>query len=135
MKLLLASIIALSPASVLANEYQAGYSASRTCFKTEYREEYVPGSLDSPGYVKSWNETLEVPCDNSTAYSNPAPSYRRHVTVYEDVDTNDCSDGAAIGALMGGGLAGYGSQGKGRWWAIPAGIIAGSTIGCAMDGG
>ena len=72
MKLLLASIIALSPASVLANEYQAGYSASRTCFKTEYREEYVPGSMDSPGYVKSWNETLEVPCD-TTAYSNPAP--------------------------------------------------------------
>ena len=36
---------------------------------------------------------------------------------------------------MGGGLAGYGSQGKGRWWAIPAGIIGGATIGCALDGG
>ena len=131
---ILGACLLASSTPVVASEYQAGYSASRTCFKTEYREEYVPGSMDSPGYVKSWNETLEVPCDN-TAYSNPAPVYRRHVTVYEDVDTNDCSDGAAIGALMGGGLAGYGSQGKGRWWAIPAGIIAGSTIGCAMDGG
>ena len=61
-----------------------------------------------------------------------APVYRREVITYDD---NDCSDGSVIGALMGGGLAGYGSQGKGRWWAIPAGIIGGATIGCALDGG
>ena len=67
MKILLASLIALTPVSAFASEYQSGYSASRTCFKTEYREEYVPGTLDKPGYVKSWNETLEVPCNGDTA--------------------------------------------------------------------
>ena len=46
MKILLASIIALTPVSVLAerpDEQQAGYSRTKTCYRTEYREEYVPG--------------------------------------------------------------------------------------------
>ena len=131
MKVLLASIIALTPASVLANEYQAGYSTASTCTRTEYREEYIPGTQRSPGYVKSWVDTIEVPCDDAPRAS-VAHVYSREVITYDD---NDCSDGSAIGALLGGGLAGYGSQGKGRWWAIPAGIIGGATIGCAMDGG
>ncbi len=136
MKLALAAVLLLnSAAPVLANEYQAGYSASRTCFKTEYREEYVPGTEQSPGFVKSWKDTIEVPCETPVAVTNPQPTYRRHVTVYEDVDTNDCSDGTVAGALLGGGLAGFGSRGKDRWWAIPAGIIGGATIGCAVDGG
>ena len=63
MKVLLASLIALGSISpVLADEYQPGYSASRSCYKTEYREEYVPGNEDSPGYVKTWKDTIEVAC-------------------------------------------------------------------------
>ena len=41
---------------------QAGYSKSRTCYKSEYKEEYVPGTEFDPGYVKSTKETVEVPC-------------------------------------------------------------------------
>ena len=133
MKIALAAIIALSSCTpAIAGDYQPGYSSSRTCFKTEYREEYVPGTQDDPGYVKSWNETLEVPCTGERAEGRV---YKRHVTVYENVDTNDCSEGTIAGGLLGGGLAGFGSRGKDRWWAIPAGIIGGSMIGCAMDGG
>ena len=62
MKILLASLIAVTPVAALADEYQPGYSASRNCFKTEYREEYIPGTADSPGYVQSFHETIEVPC-------------------------------------------------------------------------
>jgi len=133
MKVLLASIIALTPASVLAdhNTYQSGYSSSSTCTRTEYREEYVPGTQSNPGYVKNWVDTIEVACEDVPRAST-TPIYRREVVTYDD---NDCSDGSVMGALLGGGLAGYGSQGKGRWWAIPAGMIAGGTIGCAMDGG
>ena len=133
MKIALAAIITLSSCTpAIAGDYQPGYSSSRTCFKTEYREEYVPGTQDNPGYVKSWNETLEVPCNDNVAEGR---TYRRHVTVYENVDTNDCSEGTVAGGLLGGGLAGFGSRGKDRWWAIPAGIIGGSMIGCAIDGG
>ena len=150
MKIALAALVALSAASpALAGEYQPGWSHERTCFKSEYREEYVPGTEDRPGYVKSWKETLEVPCKDTPTYRenynpdpNPnvgtrssTPSYRRHVTVYENVDTNDCSDGTVAGALLGGGLAGFGSRGKDRWWAIPSGIIGGAMLGCAVDGG
>ena len=137
----LAAILLFSPTAVVAGEYQRGYSHDRTCFRTEYREEYIPGTEYDPGYVKSWKETGEVPCNEDVAYerdrhpSEPVPSYRRHVTVYEDVDTNDCSDGTLAGALLGGGLAGFGSRGKDRWWAITAGIIGGSMVGCAVDGG
>ena len=138
MKLALATVFALTACTpAVAGEYQPGYSQERTCFKSEYREEYVPGSENNPGYVKSWKDTIEVPCET---YPDPHPdvgqrTYRRHVTVYENVDTNDCSDGTLAGALLGGGLAGFGSRGKDRWWAIPAGIIGGSMVGCAVDGG
>ena len=80
MKLLLASVIALTPVASLADEYQPGFSSSRTCFKTEYREEYVPGTARDPGYVKSWNETIEVPCSSRGGYS-------RRTTI--EYDNND----------------------------------------------
>ena len=146
MKIALAALVALSACTpAVAGESQAGWSHERTCFKSEYREEYIPGTEDDPGYVKSWNETVEVPCETTPTYTpdpypnvghqSSRPSYRRHVTVYEDVDTNDCSDGTVVGGLLGGGLAGFGSRGKDRWWAIPSGIIGGAMLGCAVDGG
>ena len=148
MKIALAALVALSACTpAIAGESQAGWSHERTCFKSEYREEYIPGTENDPGYVKSWKETVEVPCEDTPTHVHPDPypnvghqssrstGYRRHVTVYENVDTNDCSEGTVVGGLLGGGLAGFGSRGKDRWWAIPAGIIGGSMVGCAMDGG
>ena len=81
MKLLLASLIALTPVPSLAapttfvqdipykkneiwREQAAGYSRTKTCYRTEYREEYIPGTEKDPGYVKSWKETVEFPCSN-----------------------------------------------------------------------
>ena len=146
MKIALAALVALSACTpAVAGEYQRGYSHERTCFKSEYREEYIPGTEDNPGYVKSWKETIEVPCEDNPYHTDPhpdvghrsgrPPTYRRHVTLYEDVDTNDCSEGTLVGGLLGGGLAGFGSRGKDRWWAIPGGIIGGAMLGCAVDGG
>ena len=138
MKIALAALVALSACTpAVAGEYQAGYSHQRPCFKSEYREEYIPGTETDPGYVKSWKETLEVPCETTPTASIPSSdrTYRRHVTVYENVDTNDCSDGTVAGALLGGGLAGFGTRGKDRWWTIPTGIIGGAMGGWARDGG
>ena len=127
MKILLASVIALSSVTpVLADDYQRGYSSSRTCLKTEYREEYVPGTRDNPGYIKTYNETVEVPCSNRS-------SVIRETTV--QYDNNDCTDGKIAGALLGGGAAAAMSRGDGRWWAIPLGVVTGSAIGCELDGG
>ena len=85
MKFLLALIFSISFCSnASANESQAGYSRSKTCIRNEYREQYYPGTKDSPGYVESWTETIEVPCKTtrSTKYASP---------VAKDVDNNDCS--------------------------------------------
>ena len=134
MKIALATLVALSACTpAIAGEYQAGYSSTQTCYRSEYREEYVPGTESDPGYVKAWKETIEYPCSRTNITSTPSNTTRTRV--YDEYDTYDCSEGTIAGGLLGGGLAGFGSRGKDRWWAIPAGIIGGSMIGCAIDGG
>ena len=93
---------------------------SVTCTRTEYREEYIPGTKSSPGYVKSYEIDVVIPCGGSST---------------QKVDNNDCSEGSVIGGLLGAGLALSSSRGKDRWWAVPAGGSAGALIGCQVDGG
>ena len=138
MKVLLASLIALGSISpVFADEYQPGYSASRSCYKTEYREEYVPGNEDSPGYVKTWKDTIEGACEKRRVigHSHRSPQYSRRVTVYEDVDENSCVEGSLLGGILGGGIGAAASRQDGRLWAIPLGIVSGAMLGCQVDGG
>ena len=132
MKTFLATLLLLSSAPVLADDYQPGYSSSRTCFKTEYREEYVPGNAENPGFVQSFHETVEVPCKHHPE-SLRSGGYTRRTTV--EYDNNDCTDGKIAGGLLGGGAAAAMSRGDGRWWAIPLGIVVGSHIGCDAAGG
>ncbi len=110
--------------SIHANEYQRGFSSSKTCIRNEYREEYIPGTRENPGYVKRWEEKVEVPCPgyNSTTEKN-------------EFDNNDCSEGTIAGGILGAGFATAISRGKDRWWAIPSGLIGGSLLGCQIDGG
>ena len=146
MKILLASLIALTPVPSLAapttfvqdiprkneiwREQAAGYSRTKTCYRTEYREEYIPGTEQDPGYVKSWKETVEFPCND-----NKATIIRERSVEYREVDENDCSDGKVAGALLGGAAGAAMSRGDGRWWAIPIGAVVGSKIGCDAAGG
>ena len=138
MKVLLAAAIALSactPALANHSSSQSGYSESTTCYREEYREEYIPGTEDSPGYIKSWKDTIEYPCSRTRVERSPDNTTRTRTYNEYEVDDNDCSEGSVAGALIGGGLAGFGSRGKGRWWAIPTGAVLGSMIGCEIDGG
>ena len=132
-KISLATILAFTPVSALADHQQSGYSETTTCYREEYREEYVPGTENSPGYIKSWKDTIEYPCSRTRVertYDNTS-----RTRTYEEYDENDCSDGKIAGGLLGGGLGAALSRGDGRWWAIPTGIVAGSMIGCDIDGG
>ena len=95
MKILLASLIALSSVSpAMAHHSQRGYTSSNECFKTVYREDYIPGTRSNPGYIKTYNETVAVPCSGSRS------SVIRETTV--QYDNNDCTDGKLAGALLGG---------------------------------
>ncbi len=122
--------------SAQAYESQPGWSSSRKCIRKEYREEYVPGTSNSPGYVKSWHDTIEVPC--RPWRSSPPREHREPRPIIQRApspDGNECSDGAVLGGILGGGAAAAISQGDGRWWAIPLGVVTGSVIGCDIDGG
>ena len=116
-----------------SQNYQEGYSTTKKCYRQEYREEYVPGTADSPGYIKSWTDTIEYPCKRTRVERTPDNINRTRT--YEEYDQNDCSDGKVAGALLGGGAAAAMSRGDGRWWAIPLGAVIGGTSGCDIDGG
>ena len=116
-----------------AYESQRGYAYDNNCFRYEYREEYVPGTSYSKGYVKSYNEKISIPCSGYTTGYRPS-----HTTPWgrtPSSDGNECGDGKIAGALVGGGAAAAMSRGDGRWWAIPLGAVVGSHIGCDIDGG
>ena len=108
---------------------QPGYSRSTKCFRDEYREKYVPGTKDRPGYVRSWTEKVEIACSES-------PSQVSKQNYQEvDIDNNDCSQGSVIGGLLGAGLGAALSRDKGRWVGVPVGAAAGAMVGCQVDGG
>ena len=101
-------------------QVKASTPKSITCTRTEYREEYIPGSKSEPGYVRSYETDVVIPCGGEKA---------------EKTDDNDCSEGSVIGGILGAGLALSSSRGKDRFWAVPAGGTAGALIGCQVDGG
>tara|TARA_B100001248_G_C27131272_1_gene340208 strand:+ start:197 stop:553 length:357 start_codon:yes stop_codon:yes gene_type:complete len=102
-------------------EVNATTPKSVTCTRTEWREEYIPGTKSNPGYVKGYEVVVEVPC--------------RGQNQTKKIDNNDCSEGSFIGGLLGAGIALTSSRGKDRFWALPAGGTAGALIGCQVDGG
>ena len=125
MKILLASVIALgSVTPVLADDVIRWETTSQTCWRSVYREEYVPGTRENPGYVTSWEEDVQIPCER-----------RKTTTIQQRDDDNDCTDGKVAGAILGGGVGAALSRDEGRWWAIPLGVVTGSAIGCDIDGG
>ena len=129
MKLLLASLIALTPVSASADDVIQWETTSKTCYRETYREEYIPGTKEDPGYVRTFSELIEVPCRSKIS----DPIIKRETVV--EYDDNDCTDGKVAGAVLGGGLGAAISRGEGRWWAIPLGAVVGSKIGCDAAGG
>ena len=130
MKLLLASLIALTPFSASADDVIQWETTSKTCYRETYREEYVSGTKEDPGFIRTYNELIEVPCRDDK-YADPIIK-RETVVEYDD---NDCTDGKVAGAVLGGGLGAAISRDDGRWWAIPLGAVIGSKIGCDAAGG
>ena len=99
-------------------QIHASTPKSVTCTQTQYKEEYIPGTKTNPGYVKSYEVDVEIPCGGTKA---------------EKVK-EDCTDGKIAGALLGGGVGGAVSRKEGRWWAVPLGAVTGATIGAKVDG-
>ena len=113
----------------LADYRQGGGTQQTDCYETIYREEYIPGTSERPGRVRTFRERVRVPCRNQQ------PTYNEPRTSHSNVDDNSCIEGAIIGGIAGGGAGAALSRGDGRWWAIPLGVVSGTMVGCQIDGG
>ncbi len=135
----IAAVLILSPTIVMADEYQRGYTTQRSCFRNEYREEYVPGTQSSPGYVMSYTDTIEVPCIQNSW--NSVNSYRHHYQ-HRDFKRNNaivsksdrptggsCSAGnSTTGGIIGGSLAAILSKKDAYGWSVPLGAVLGMGL-------
>ena len=113
----------------LANS-QRGFSEQ--CFKEVYREEYIPGTRNSPGRVRRWTENVEVPCQAPQREYNPEPQARPQSA---PVDDNSCLEGSILGGIAGAAGGAALSRDEGMFIGIPLGIVGGALIGCQLDGG
>ena len=135
---LLIAAMLVSPTAAMADQYQHGYTTQRSCFKEIYREEYVPGTRSSKGYVKSFSDTVEVPCGLSGGHSvrryhnHPYRNYRRRtnqVLVSRSYSSPSCSAGnATTGGILGGSLAAALSKKDAYGWSVPLGAVLGMGI-------
>ena len=48
---------------------------------------------------------------------------------------NNCKEGTIAGGAIGAGIGLATAKGKDKFWAVPAGGVAGALIGCQIDGG
>jgi uncharacterized protein YcfJ len=128
-QLLLIPLLLIFGTPALADYRQGGGTQQTDCYETIYREEYIPGTSQRPGRVKTFRERVRVPCRNQQ------PTYNEPRTSHSNVDDNSCIEGAIIGGIAGGGAGAALSRGDGRWWAIPLGVVSGTMVGCQIDGG
>ena len=63
MKFFLLALFSLFPLL----EIKASTPKSVTCTRTEYREEYIPGTKSNPGYVRNYEIDVVVPCGGDNA--------------------------------------------------------------------
>ena len=145
MKVGLVALLLLSSVSVNAHESQRGYTTKKTCHKESYREEYIAGTRESKGYVKSIFYKVEVPCTPLakvhhhhrpiTSYNYSRTRYYQPTTSYRVSRSNSsysaCRSSRATGGILGGGLAAAISKQDAWDWSIPLGAVIGLGVGHA----
>ena len=142
MKISLIAALLLTSVPANAHEFRTVLSASQICTKSIYREQYISGTQSSPGYVKSWNETVKIPCHRSAKvhYHRSIPSYHysriryyQPTTSYRalgsNTSTRSCNSSRTTGGLLGGGLAAALSKKDAYAWSIPLGAVVGMGVG------
>ena len=116
-------------------ESQKGYAYENKCFRYEYRETYIPGNSMSPGYVKSYNEKISIPCNTYRKVFNHYDQKTLHRTSYakykKDKSVPKCIGSKTLGGLIGGGIAASLSKSDAYGWSIPLGVVLGTGIGDA----
>ena len=111
---------------------QEGYAYEKQCFHYEYREQYIPGNSMSPGYVKSYNKKVSIPCNTYRKVFNHYHHKFKPETSYVKYDpAPKCTGNTTLGGLIGGGIAASLSKSDAYGWSIPLGAVLGAGIGNA----
>ena len=110
---------------------QKGYAYENKCFRYEYREEYIPGNSMSPGYVKSYNEKVSMPCNNHRKVFNYHHKPETQTSYVKHKPAPKCTSSTTLGGIIGGGLAASLSKRDAYSWTIPLGAVLGAGIGNA----
>ena len=143
MKILIATLILAAPFQVKAHESigdrsnrqaydsQKGYAYENKCFRYEYREEYIPGNSISPGYVKSFNEKVSIPCNSHNKVFNHNHKIKSQTSYVKYDPAPKCTGNTTLGGLIGGGIAASLSKSDAYSWSIPLGAVLGAGIGNA----
>ena len=112
-----------------AYDSQKGYAYEKQCFRFDYREQYIPGTSVSPGYVKSYREKISIPCNSDRNVLNhfyhkrePKASYVKYKSAPK------CTGSTTLGGLIGGGIAASLSKREAYGWSIPLGAVLGAGI-------
>ena len=114
-----------------AYESQKGYAYENKCFRYEYREEYIPGNSMTPGYVKSYNEKVSMPCNYHRKVFNYHDKPETQTSYVKQKPAPKCTISTTLGGIIGGGLAASLSKQDAYGWTIPLGAVLGAGIGNA----
>lgn len=117
------ALLLFLPIPSYANNYYSNYSKDNKCYRNVYREKYIPGTASNPGYIRQWEERVQVNC-NYSGYSNSTNSGKNN---YSQNNSGSC-ERSTIGALLGGGLAAGLSAVDAYGWSIPLGAVLGRGI-------
>ena len=143
MKISLVALLLLSSVPVNAHDYHRGYTTQRTCYKEVYKEEYIAGTRESKGYVRSFTDRVEFPCHQMAEvhhhhlhrpnYNYSRTSYYEPTTTYTasrtSTSNSSCNSARTTGGLLGGSLAAMLSEKDAYSWSIPLGAVVGMGIG------
>ncbi len=142
MKLLIATLVLASSLPVNAyerfgyrNNYQIydsqrGYAFEKQCFRYIYKEQYIPGNSISPGYVKSYNEKVPIPCyRHRKVFNNYHLTIKPQTSYMKNKSVPKCTGSTMLGSLIGGGIAASLSKSDAYSWSIPLGAVLGAGIG------
>jgi|TARA_Y100000739_G_C20458323_1_gene395590 hypothetical protein len=63
MKKTILYLFLLIPLPLSAHDYHSSYEQNKKCYGNVYREKYIQGNINKPGYVRKWEETIRIPCE------------------------------------------------------------------------
>jgi len=121
MKIFIISLLFIFNSPLRSHESSFYLSNKDKCFKTIYKEKYIPGDKLNPGYVSSWEEYLNIPCNINHSKNNS--KIKNNTSA---VKTKKCNE--TLGSLVGGGIAASLSAVDAYGWSIPLGLVLGRGI-------